>query len=297
MQTRGKITKPSARALGLILLGILTIALKLDALAAETPQTISIKAGSFITGSDNHEREQAYQLDEAAYGHSVTRKNGWYDSEAERMQVNLPAFHIMQTLVTNAQYAEFVNETGHRPPEVSEKQWKSYGLIHPFKRTRRHAWEGGNFPPYREHHPVVLVSFNDADAFAKWLSEKTGKSWRLPTEHEWEKAARGPDGHWFPWGNKYDPAKLNSHDSGPFDTLPVGTYPLGNSPFGMADAAGQVFEWTSTPSGEDRYRVKGGSWDDKGCGVCRPAARHDRPKFLKHILIGFRLVQEELTVK
>ena len=66
--------------------------------------------------------------------------------------------------------------------------------------------------------------------------------------------------------------------------------------FGLLDAAGQVFEWTATPSPHGpagaRYLVKGGSWDDKGCGVCRPAARHSRPRALKHILIGFRLVRE-----
>jgi formylglycine-generating enzyme required for sulfatase activity len=85
---------------------------------------------------------------------------------------------------------------------------------------------------------------------------------------------------------------LNSADSGPFDTLPVGTFSNGASPFGTLDAAGQVFEWTATRAGSGRAMVKGGSWDDKGCGVCRPAARHSRPLALKHILIGFRLVRE-----
>jgi formylglycine-generating enzyme required for sulfatase activity len=85
---------------------------------------------------------------------------------------------------------------------------------------------------------------------------------------------------------------LNSHDAGPFDTLPVGTFSTGASPFGILDAAGQVFEWTATPAGSERFIVKGGSWDDKGCGVFRPAARHSRPVKLKHVLIGFRLVRE-----
>jgi formylglycine-generating enzyme required for sulfatase activity len=73
----------------------------------------------------------------------------------------------------------------------------------------------------------------------------------------------------------------------------VGTFQAGKSPFGMLDAAGQVFEWTADTAGQERVVVKGaGSWDDKGCGVCRPAARHTRPAALKHILIGFRLVRE-----
>ncbi|MBI3451902.1 MAG: SUMF1/EgtB/PvdO family nonheme iron enzyme, partial [Rhodospirillales bacterium] len=95
----------------------------------------------------------------------------------------------------------------------------------------------------------------------------------------------------FPWGDAFDPARLNSHDRGPFDTTPVGRYSDGASPYGMLDAAGQVFEWTATPDGDARYIVKGGSWDDRGCGICRPAARHSRPAGIKHILIGFRVVR------
>ena len=133
-------------------------------------------------------------------------------------------------------------------------------------------------PPGRENHPVVMVSHDDATAFAAWLSAETGHAWRLPTALEWEKAARGPDGLVFPWGDTYDPALLNSHDAGPFDTLPVGSFPAGASPYGMLDAAGQVFEWTASPGNPGRFLVKGGSWDDSGCGVCRPAARHARPR-------------------
>jgi formylglycine-generating enzyme required for sulfatase activity len=74
--------------------------------------------------------------------------------------------------------------------------------------------------------------------------------------------------------------------------VPVGRIRAGASPYGLLDGAGQVFEWTATPAGPGRHIVKGGSWDDKGCGVCRPAARHGRPDNIKHILIGFRLVRE-----
>ena len=97
----------------------------------------------------------------------------------------------------------------------------------------------------------------------------------------------------FPWGGVFDARRLNSHDQGPFDTVPVGRFPLGASPYGLLDAAGQVFEWTATAAAPGRFVVKGGSWDDKGCGICRPAARHGRPADLRHILIGFRLVREE----
>ena len=135
-----------------------------------------------------------------------------------------------------------------------------------------------------------MVSHDDALAYAAWLSAETGRPWRLPTELEWEKAARGPEGLVFPWGGSFDPALLNSHDTGPFDTVPVGSFPAGASPYGLLDAAGQVFEWTASPGNPGRFLVKGGSWDDSGCGICRPAARHGRPAGIKHILVGFRLV-------
>ena len=259
---------------------------------AALPGLIAIPAGPFIAGSDAAEREFAYQLDEAAYGHSVTRDRGWYDGERARGPVELPAYLITRTLVTNAQYAAFIAATGHPAPDVDETTWQGYRLIHPYSRTRRYAWVDGRPPPGLEEHPVVMVSHSDAVAYAVWLGAASGLAWRLPTALEWEKAARGADGRRFPWGDGFDPGLLNSHDAGPFATMAVGSFPAGASPFGLLDAAGQVFEWTATPRGEGRYIVKGGSWDDKGCGICRPAARHSRPQAIKHILIGFRLVAE-----
>jgi len=256
------------------------------------PYTIPVPAGGFLAGSSEEERELAYKLDEDAYGHSVTREQGWYDRERPRTELETDAFSIMQTPVTNEDYQAFIEATGHPAPDVDETTWKSYGLVHPYDRTRRHAWVEGRPPEGREEHPVVLVSHDDALAYAAWFSEITGKTWRLPTEIEWEKAARGLEGATFPWGNGWDEESLNSHDLGPFDTEPVGSYLHGASPFDMLDAAGQVYEWTASGGGDDKFFVKGGSWDDKGCGVCRPAARHTRPADLKHILVGFRLVKE-----
>ncbi len=264
--------------------------------AGEVPlsELAAVPAGPFLRGSNRAEREAAYLLDEAAYGHNRTRVRKWYENEPERHSAELPAFEITRTPITNAQYATFVTATGHPAPDVDAATWRGYGLIHPFARTRRHAWTGGAFPAGRGGHPVVLVAHGDARVYAVWLSEITGRLWRLPSEAEWEKAARGPDGHRFPWGQAWDPARLNSHDLGPFDTTAVGAYSAGASPYGLRDAAGQVFEWTATPApgAGERFFVKGGSWDDSGCGVCRPAARHGRPAALKHILIGFRLVAE-----
>ena len=255
------------------------------------PTVVKIPAGTFIRGSDRAERDYAYRLDEAAYGHDITRQNRWYEDESRESPVT-GGYEITQALITNGQYAAFVRATDRPIPDVDPRVWAAYRLIHPWERTRKFAWRDGAPPAGRADHPVVLVSHADATAYAKWLSRKTGRHWRLPSEIEWEKAARGTDGRIFPWGNIFDSARLNSHDKGPFDTVPVGRFPAGASPYGLLDGAGQVFEWTSTPAGPGRHIVKGGSWDDKGCGVCRPAARHGRPDTIKHILIGFRLVRE-----
>jgi formylglycine-generating enzyme required for sulfatase activity len=276
----------------LILLLAIVFATKVTADEPWLPAVVEIPAGAFIAGSDSAEREAAYRLDEAAYGSPLTREQRWYAAERPRERVQTAAYAITATPITNRQYATFIAATGHRPPVVDKATWASYGLTHPYERTRRFAWSKDRPPAGRDEHPVVLVSQSDAQAYAAWLSRRSGRVWRLPTELEWEKAARGVDGRHFPWGWEFDPARLNSHDTGPFDTTPVGRYSAGASPYGMLDAAGQVFEWTATAADPGRAIVKGGSWDDKGCGVCRPAARHGRPVEIKHILIGFRLVRE-----
>ena len=258
--------------------------------ATPLPDLVTIPAGAFIAGSDAAERELAYQLDEDAYGHSVTRDRGWYDRERPRGPVETAAYRITRTPITNAQYAAFITATGHPAPDVDEATWQIYRLIHPYSRSRRYAWVDGRPPAGLGDHPVVMVSHGDAMAYAAWLGRETGMTWRLPGEIEWEKAARGADGRYFPWGDGFDPSRLNSHDAGPFGTVAVGSFPAGASPYGLLDAAGQVFEWTASAAGAGRFLVKGGSWDDKGCGICRPAARHSRPQDIKHILIGFRLV-------
>lgn len=280
-------------ALGLLALGACAQQAPARAADIPVPALVSVPAGPFVVGSDRAEREAAYRLDEAAYGHSRTRQSKWYENEPARHSVTMPAFQIARTPITNTQYAAFVAATGYPAPNVDAQTWRGYRLIHPFKRTRRFAWTKGVPPAGRGEHPVVLVAHADAVAYAKWLSAVTGRTWRLPTEREWEKAARGTDGHRFPWGDKWDPTRLNSNDAGPFDTMPVGSFPGGASPFGLLDGVGQVYEWTANPAANGRrFVVKGGSWDDSGCGICRPAARHTRPAGLKHILIGFRLVAE-----
>ena len=252
---------------------------------ASQPQMVTIPAGEFWMGSTPAEREYGYGLDETLHGSTVARRQGWFKVE-NRQRLDLPAYRIDRNLVTNADYARFVADSRHRPPFVSEPVWRGYRLVHGYARVVKFLWHDRRPPAGREQHPVVLVSHADAAAYCAW------RGVRLPSEAEWEKAARGTDGRYFPWGDTFDAGRLNSEDGGPFDTVPVGSYPDGQSPFGVLDMAGQVFEWTATLFKKEptRYVVKGGSWDDFP-GVTRSAARHGRPPELKHILVGFRCAE------
>jgi formylglycine-generating enzyme required for sulfatase activity len=146
----------------------------------------------------------------------------------------LPTFQIGRYPVTNRQYSAFIEATGREPPAV---------------------WYQGRFDPELADHPVVSVSWHEAQAYVAWLREQTGRPYRLPTEAEWEKAARGDDGRLWPWGTIWDPARVNCKQAGPGETTPVGEYsPQGDSPYGCADMAGNVLEWTQTLWGRDWER-------------------------------------------
>ena len=132
------------------------------------PAVIEVPAGPFIAGSDRAEREAAYRLDEAAYGHSRTREGRWYEGEGGRQEKELPGFTITRDLITNRLYGAFVAATGHRAPDVDPQTWSGYRLVHPFERTRRHAWTGGK-PPY-EALRVAQLRLRDAQPDADWAA-------------------------------------------------------------------------------------------------------------------------------
>ena len=131
--------------------------------------------------------------------------------------VALKAYRIDKYLVTNAQYARFIAATGHRPPS---------------------DWKDGKIQEGTLLYPVTMVNWYDAAAYAKWAGK------RLPTEAEWEKAARGTDGRRWPWGNEMDPARLNTYYNVGSATN-VNTYKNGLSPYGVYDMAGNVDEWVA----------------------------------------------------
>jgi formylglycine-generating enzyme required for sulfatase activity len=176
------------------------------------PEMVLIPASEFLMGSDP----------------SVDK--GAYSDEQPQHTLSLPDYYLAKTPLTNAQYAAFVEATGHQQPE---------------------HWEGGKPPKGKEDHPVVYVSWHDAVAYCRWLSEVTGRPYRLPSEAEWEKGARGTDGRLWPWGNQWDAERCNSEEGGKGGTTPVGAYPEGASPYGLLDMVGNVWEWTQSLWGKD----------------------------------------------
>jgi formylglycine-generating enzyme required for sulfatase activity len=246
-----------------------------------------IAGGAFWMGSDSRERAYAYRI-----GGEAARRGRWFDAELARRRETLGTYAIDRHLVTNEDYRRFVGQTGHRAPYITEEEYEAQGyLVHPYETVTRYLWRDGTFPDRRGRHPVVLVSLGDARAYARWRSAMEGRRYRLPTEAEWEKAVRGTDGRYFPWGNRWRPDLANA-EYRVGDTTVVGSYPRGASPYGCFDMAGNVFEWTISEFPDGRAVMKGGgSWDDAP-GICRAAARHGRPKDARHILFGFRCVCE-----
>ena len=264
-----------------------------------------IRAGEFISGSDRSEREYAYQLsaETAAAGNPARvdaiarglRQSRWFEGEDIRQERTLAGYCLAKNPVTNAEYFEFVEDTGHRVPGISVGDYQAQGfLVHPYRKVEEFLWREGTYPEGEAAHPVVLVSYEDAVAYAQWWGDRDGARYRLPTETEWEKAARGEDGRYFPWGNEWERGATNVAQVGLLHTSPVGDFPLSRSVYGVEDMAGNVFEYTSTllqRNGRTVSVMKGCSWDDLP-GFCRTAYRHTRPIESRHILFGFRLVRE-----
>jgi formylglycine-generating enzyme required for sulfatase activity len=211
-------------------------------------------------------------------------KNGLGD-EMPAHTVYLDAYYIDRFPVTNAEYKKFVEAAGHRPPA---------------------HWKNGAIPAGQETHPVVNVSWYDAAAYAQWAGK------RLPTEAEWEKAASWDfikrEKRVYPWGNRFDPARCNSKESGIGTTTPVGKYsPQGDSPYGVADLAGNVWEWVADwydknyyanspssnplgPSSGISRVLRGGAWVSSEGNVCSASRSLNSPDVID-VNIGFRCVR------
>jgi formylglycine-generating enzyme required for sulfatase activity len=207
------------------------------------------------------------------------------EDETPQQRLTLGAFEVGTYQVTVAEYNAFVR-SGHAPPQYWNNQLTKLEI------------------------PVVYVTWSDAVAYATWLANLTGQPWRLPSEAEWEKAARGTDGRIYPWGDTFDASRSNTYigSKGPKATTPVGLYPNGASPYGVRDMLGNVREWTnsiydlypyrttdgredsSTPPPTTRV-VRGASWSTDIDTWVRVAKRYPSQSDYAFNDVGFRLVR------
>lgn len=249
---------------------------------------ITVPAGKSISGSTPEERNAAYDDQQNATKSDAAREEKRFDREDVRHQIEMPAFTIDLLPVTQAQFAEFVTAGKASPPAIDEATWKAQGFPHDYAtQVARFVWTTGLPPGDRMDHPVVLVTWDEANRYCAWRGELRGVARRLPTAIEFEKAARGDSGVSYPWGNVFDPTRLDSADAGPKDTTPVGTYTSGASPYGVLEMAGNVAQWTSTPGDAGTMIVKGSGWDDHA-GIGRGAAGVMQKAGVRHVSIGFR---------
>jgi formylglycine-generating enzyme required for sulfatase activity len=242
----------------------------------DTGKMIYIPEGEFIMGSNEDELMEIKKV----YGKRGGIEGYLFEKEKPKRKVFVKSFFIDKYEVTNAQYKKFIDATGHPVPS---------------------GWNNGKYPQGKANNPVLYVSWYDAKAYAKWAGK------RLPTEEEWEKAARGADGRIFPWGNKYDPTLTSTAESileniregicNVTTGIPVGTAKGDVSPYGVHDMGGNVREWTDSWFMVEKGErvVKGGSWVDLSPKARCASKDGVNPKGISHI-IGFRCVRDyEMT--
>ncbi len=256
--------------------------------APATEGMVRIPAGPFLMGTARDDSRQQVQ----EYG----AIKPWYVDEKPQRKIVLPAFWIDQYEVTNAEYREFVRQANYWVPP----SWRDNGyLLNPellrladLPSLRRLADDTFRIDANSELMdreallqaitqvqrkfdplPVTMVDWGNANDYCHWRGK------RLPSEAEWEKAARGDDGREYPWGNQWDSTRLNASGGDRWDsgTAPVGSYPKGVSPYGVFDMAGNVMEWVQdwygpypgnqyqTPAYGKKYKVvRGGGWGGMG---------------------------------
>jgi formylglycine-generating enzyme required for sulfatase activity len=220
----------------------------------------------------------------ATWAHVGVRRK-WIEKEAPRHEVAIAAFRLGRYPVTNVEFRAFLDDT--------RAAWLPT------------SWAYGVYPPERANHPVHTVSCEAADAYVEWLSSRTGRQFRLPTEAEWEYAAAGADGRQYPWGHTFEAHRANTADAGPMRSTPVGIYIDGRAACGALDMAGNVEEYVADdyvpyPGGvvvrddlqraHERYRMtRGGAFTRFG-DLARCQRRHGA--FSSGLYaIGFRLAE------
>lgn len=248
-----------------------------------SPHMISIPSGVLKMGTNESEAEKVA----IAFGDRGVKKE-WILKECPSHDVQVATFKIAKYPVTNIEYREYLLDSGASDFPTS--------------------WNFGVYPQTLSNHPVYTVTVDAAKNYCEWLSKKTNRRFRLPTEAEWEFAARGETLNEYPWGNDLEASeiKANTLEAGVFQTTAVGSFPRGNSVFAVSDMAGNVEEYTMSlclpyPNGKAiqddlvetiglHHVARGGSFA-RFMDLARCARRHGAyPSPL--YAIGFRLVED-----
>ena len=255
--------------------------------------------------------ESPLQMTRIAAGEFIMGADDGDEDERPTHRAYVDEFYIGIRPVTNMEYAQFVRETAHPSPAIRALPLMVSSALETEFRTlaTTYCWSNGTPPEGREHHPVTLVGYEDATAYCDWLAIKTSNPIRLPTEAEWECAARGGlEGKRYPWGDALDPAYAhflpNAGMKTQRGTAPVGSYPANG--FRLFDMAGNVWQWVSdwyasayyeraqylNPRGPDSGSmriVRGGGWVNTDGRYLRCACRHKVPPDTYAYSIGFRV--------
>jgi formylglycine-generating enzyme required for sulfatase activity len=250
----------------------------------------AIPAGSFTMGSSAEDE-------------------GSFDDERPQHQCEIPyEYRIARYPITVAQYQAFVDAGGY-----AEQRWWTESGWRWRQDSDRAGPEGFGTPFSLPNHPVVGVSWYEAHAFAGWLTAQmrehdliaADEVVDLPSEAEWERAARGSGVQRYPWGDAFDPDRANAWETGIGSTSAVGCFPRGASPDGVEECSGNVWEWTRSthkkypydaadgregPEGDDRRVLRGGSWDYLIPRFFRVAFRYWLEPTHWNYFIGFRCV-------
>ncbi|TNE52507.1 MAG: protein kinase [Deltaproteobacteria bacterium] len=269
-----------------------------------------------------------------AYGETFI-PGGWFwaggDDKARgsftKQRIWIDAFCIQQFPVTHGDYIAYLNdllEEGQREEAIQaapKKRGKGGVDVVVYERNESGLFflPDDNDQHWRLDQPVVLVNWYDAMRYAAWWSEHTGYTWRLPSEMEWEKAARGADGRFFPWGDTFDPSRccMSQSHQGDKQMQPVDTFPIDKSPFGVRGMAGNSRDWcldVYDPNGPVRTKarldwdalaqnlhqegftqrvIRGGSWTDDA-NITRCAFRSWRGANFRNSYLSMRLVRQGL---
>jgi formylglycine-generating enzyme required for sulfatase activity len=261
------------------------------------PEMVWIPAGPFLMGTG--EGQIDFLASQSEQGLEWKEK-GRFGREQPQHTVTLGDYWIGRYPVTVGQFRVFIGAGGY----AQRSYWTEAGWAwcQAVGRTQPDFWDDAAWAG-DGRLPVVGVSWYEAHAYCEWLSEATGREYRLPSEAEWEKAARGTDDRLFPWGDRFEAGRCNTRATGLGRTLPVGHYhPAGDSPYGCAEMVGNVSEWTVTrfmpypydasdgrddSAGETERVTRGGSWHSPVLRA-RTVSRGMNDPFFTDEDLGFR---------